>query len=111
MPSNTQSYVSNTLDEGEILYNEAITIVKGRKKFFYWSLVNWLNNMTHDVSKRMVSPIWTYLRRINVHMGNDHALEIVGIGSIKEMMDDGVISTIPKVWQVKGLKKNLLSMG
>ena len=30
-------------------------------------------------------------------MGNDHALEIVGIGSIKEMMDDGVISTIPKV--------------
>ena len=44
-------------------------------------------------------------------MGNDHALEIVGVGSIKVKMDDGVIHIIPNVWHVKGLKKNLLSMG
>ena len=47
----------------------------------------------------------------SVYMGNDHALEIVGIGSIKAKMDDGVIRTIPKVRHVKGLKKNMLSMG
>ena len=44
-------------------------------------------------------------------MCNYHAMEMVGIGSIKEMMDDGVISTIHKVWHAKGLKKNMLSMG
>ena len=30
-------------------------------------------------------------------MGNDHTLEIVGVGSIKVKMDGGVIHTIPEV--------------
>ena len=42
-------------------------------------------------------------------MGNDHALEIAGIGTIK--MYDGSIRTILEVQHVKGLKKNLLSVG
>ena len=46
-----------------------------------------------------------------MYMGNDHALEIFGIGSIKIKMDDDVIHTILEVWHVRGLKNNLLSMG
>lgn len=44
-------------------------------------------------------------------MGNDHALETVGIGPIKVKIDNGVICTISKVWYMKGIKKNLLSNG
>ena len=44
-------------------------------------------------------------------MGNDHALEIAGIGTIKIKMHDGTIRTIQEVRHVKGLKKNLLSLG
>ena len=44
-------------------------------------------------------------------MGNDHALEITGIGTIKMKMYDGTIRTIQEVRYVKGLKKNLLSLG
>ena len=32
MPLNTQSRVASTSDEGQILYSEATTIVKGKKK-------------------------------------------------------------------------------
>ena len=46
-----------------------------------------------------------------VYMGNDHALEITGIGTIKIKMFDGTIRTIEEVRHVKGLKKNLLSLG
>ena len=44
-------------------------------------------------------------------MGDDHALEITGIGTIKIKMFDGTISTIGEVRHVKGLKNNLLSLG
>ena len=44
-------------------------------------------------------------------MGNDHALEIAGIGTIKIKMFDGTIHTIQKVRHVNGLKKNLVSLG
>ena len=44
-------------------------------------------------------------------MGNDHALEIAGIGTIKIKMHDGKIRNIQEVRHVKGLKKNLLSLG
>jgi hypothetical protein len=47
----------------------------------------------------------------SVFMGNDHALEIAGIGTIKLKMYDGSIHTISGVRYVKGLKKNLLSVG
>ena len=42
-------------------------------------------------------------------MGNDYALEIVGIGTCKIKMFNGSIGTIQGV-HVKGLKKNLLSI-
>ena len=44
-------------------------------------------------------------------MGNDHALEIASIGTIKIKMFDGTIRTIGEVRHVNGLKKNLLSLG
>ena len=44
-------------------------------------------------------------------MGNDHALEIAAIGTIKIKMFDGIIRTIEEVRHVNGLKKNLLSLG
>ena len=47
----------------------------------------------------------------SVYMGDNHALEIVGIGSIKIKMYDGIIRTIQGVRHVTGLKKNILSLG
>ena len=44
-------------------------------------------------------------------MGDDHALEMASIGTIKLKMHDGTIRTIHEVRHVKGLKKNLLSLG
>ena len=44
-------------------------------------------------------------------MGNNHALEIVDINSTKVKMDDDMIHIILEVWHMKGLKKNLPSMG
>ena len=42
---------------------------------------------------------------------NDHALKIVGIGTIKLKMYDRIIRTIQEVRHVEDLKKNLLSLG
>ena len=42
---------------------------------------------------------------------NDHALKIVGIGTIKLKLHDNTVRTIQQVRHVKGLKKNLLSLG
>ncbi|KAH9650921.1 hypothetical protein KPL70_026553 [Citrus sinensis] len=47
----------------------------------------------------------------SVYMGNDHALEITGIGTIKIKMFDGTIRIIGEVRHVNGLKKNILSLG
>jgi len=42
---------------------------------------------------------------------NDHALKIVGIGTIKLKFLDNTVRTIQHVRHVEGLKKNLLSLG
>ena len=44
-------------------------------------------------------------------MGNDHASEIDCISTINIKMFDGAVCTIEKTRHVKGLKKNLLSLG
>ena len=44
-------------------------------------------------------------------MRDNHALKIVGIGTIKIKMYDGIIRTIQGVRHVARLKKNLLSLG
>ncbi|GKB97018.1 retrovirus-related pol polyprotein from transposon TNT 1-94 [Tanacetum coccineum] len=47
----------------------------------------------------------------SVYSCNDHELKIIGIGSIMVKMHDGTVRTIRDVQHVKGLKKNLLSLG
>ncbi|KAE8735271.1 DNA repair protein RAD51-like protein 1 [Hibiscus syriacus] len=47
----------------------------------------------------------------SVYSYNDHALEIIGVGTIKLKMFDGTIKVVRDVRHVKGLKKNLLSYG
>ncbi|KAE8713996.1 hypothetical protein F3Y22_tig00110202pilonHSYRG00134 [Hibiscus syriacus] len=47
----------------------------------------------------------------SVYSCNDHALEIVGVGTIKLKMYDGTIKVVRDVRHLKGLKKNLLSYG
>ena len=44
-------------------------------------------------------------------MGDDNALEIVSVGTIKIKIFDGTIHTIEEVRHVKSLKINLLSLG
>ncbi|KAE8675530.1 Chromomethylase 1, putative isoform 4 [Hibiscus syriacus] len=59
---------------------------------------------------------WTLNKNSNpqggsVYSCNDHALEIVGVRTIKLKMYDGTIKVVRDVRHVKGLKKNLLSYG
>ena len=44
-------------------------------------------------------------------MGDDHALEIVGIETVKLTMYDGTTHIIQEVRHVNDLKKNILSLG
>ncbi|KAH9669265.1 hypothetical protein KPL70_021724 [Citrus sinensis] len=65
----------------------------------------------HMTSRRELFHTYEPISGGSVYMGNDHALEIAGIGTIKIKMFDGTIRTIGKVRHVNGLKKNLLSLG
>lgn len=49
--------------------------------------------------------------RGNVLMGNDAPCKIIGIGTIKIKMADGVVRTLGCVRNVPTLKKNLMSLG
>lgn len=104
--SKAQGCVASTSDDGEILYSEVSTITEGRKSFTdVWlmdSRATW-----HMTPQRE----WFHLSGGSVFMGDDHALEIAGIGTIKLKMYDGIVRSIQEVRHVKGLKKNLLSLG
>ncbi|KAH9659037.1 Integrase catalytic domain-containing protein [Citrus sinensis] len=65
----------------------------------------------HMTSKREWFHTYESISGGSVYMGNDHALEIASIGTIKIKMFDGTIRTIGEVRHVNGLKKNLLSLG
>ncbi|TXG66950.1 hypothetical protein EZV62_008225 [Acer yangbiense] len=47
----------------------------------------------------------------SVFMGNNHALKIASIDTIKIKMDYGTVRTIQQIRHVEGPKKNLLSLG
>jgi hypothetical protein len=47
----------------------------------------------------------------NVRMGNDASCEVIGIGTIKIRMFDGVVRTLSEVRHVPDLRKNLISLG
>ncbi|KAE8671438.1 Casein kinase I isoform delta-like [Hibiscus syriacus] len=65
----------------------------------------------HMTSRREWFHHYELVSRGSVYSCNDHALEIIGIGTIKLKMYDGTIKVVRDVRHVKGLKKNLLSYG
>jgi len=106
----SQGCVASTSDEGEILYSEAAIGSKGSKQLSdVWIMdsgATW-----HMTPRREWFCSYEPISEGSVFMGNDQALEIVGIGAIKLKMFDGTVHTIQGVRHVKGLKKNLLSIG
>ena len=44
-------------------------------------------------------------------MGNDHPCRVVGIGSVRIKMFDGVVCTLTNVRYIPKMKKNLISLG
>ncbi|KAH9723668.1 hypothetical protein KPL70_007189 [Citrus sinensis] len=108
--SNAQGCVASTSNDGEILYSEAITISEGRKRLSDVWLID-SGATWHMTSRREWFHTYEPISGGSVYMGNDHALEIAGIGTIKIKMFDATIRTIGEVRHVNGLKKNLLSLG
>ena len=47
----------------------------------------------------------------NVTMGNNTTCKVVGAGSVKMKMFDGMVRTLTDVRYVPSLKKNLISLG
>ncbi|KAH9706497.1 hypothetical protein KPL70_012225 [Citrus sinensis] len=108
--SNAQGCVASTSDDGEILYSEATIVSEGRKRLSDVWLID-SGATWHMTSRREWFHTYEPISGGSVYMGNDHALEIAGIGTIKIKMFDGTIRTIGEVRHVNGLKKNLLSLG
>ncbi|KAH9668961.1 Integrase catalytic domain-containing protein [Citrus sinensis] len=96
--SNAQGCVASTSDDGEILYSEATTVSEGRKRLSDVWLID-SGATWHMTSRREWFHTYEPISGGSVYMGNDHALEIAGIGTIKIKI------------HVNGLKKNLLSLG
>ena len=44
-------------------------------------------------------------------MENNMSCKIIGIGSIKIRMHDGIVRILSNVWHVSDLKKNLIFLG
>ncbi|KAH9682249.1 hypothetical protein KPL71_027276 [Citrus sinensis] len=91
--SNAQGCVASTSDDGEILYSEATTISEGRKRLSDVWLID-SGATWHMTSRREWFYTYVPISGGSVYMGNDHALEIAGIGTIKIKMFDGTIRTI-----------------
>ncbi|KAE8707674.1 hypothetical protein F3Y22_tig00110377pilonHSYRG00029 [Hibiscus syriacus] len=108
--SNPQGNTANTSDDGDALCCEASTTVEGRKRFTDIWLID-SGATYHMTSRREWFHHYEPVSGGSVYSCNDHALEIVGVGTIKLKMYDGTIKVVRDVRHVKGLKKNLLSYG
>ncbi|KAE8697637.1 putative tRNA ligase [Hibiscus syriacus] len=108
--SNPQGNTANTSDDGDALCCEASTTVEGRKRFADIWLID--SGATYHMTSR--KEWFHHYEPVSggfVYSCNDHALEIIGVGTIKLKMYDGTIKVVRDVRHVKGLKKNLLSYG
>ncbi|KAE8686785.1 cytochrome c bioproteinsis protein CCS1 [Hibiscus syriacus] len=108
--SNPQGNTANTSDDGDALCCEASTTVEGRKRFADIWLID-SGATYHMTSRREWFHHYEPVSGGSVYSCNDHALDIVGVGTIKLKMYDGTIKVVRDVRHVKGLKKNLLSYG
>ncbi|KAH9673800.1 hypothetical protein KPL70_018239 [Citrus sinensis] len=79
--SNAQGCVASTLDDGEILYSEATTVSEGKKRLSDVWLIN-SGATWHMTSRREWFHTYEPISGGSVYMGDDHALEIVGIGAL-----------------------------
>ncbi|KAE8733847.1 hypothetical protein F3Y22_tig00000916pilonHSYRG00052 [Hibiscus syriacus] len=107
---NPQGNTANTSDDGDALCCEASTTVEGRKRFADIWLID-SGATYHMTSRREWFHHYEPVSGGSVYSCNDHALEIVGVGTIKLKMYDGTIKVVRDVRHVKGLKKYLLSYG
>ena len=94
--SNTQENIASTSYDGEILYSEATTIAKGRKKLTDVWIMDSGASWHMTLRKEWFHKYEPILKGF-VFMGNDHALEIAGIGTIKIKMHDDTVHTIQEV--------------
>ncbi|KAL4309312.1 hypothetical protein GQ457_01G041280 [Hibiscus cannabinus] len=92
------------------MFSEASTTMEGRKGFADIWLID-SGATYHMTSRREWFHNYEPISGGSVYSCNDHALEIVGVGTIKLKMYDGTIKIVRDVQHVKGLKKNLLSYG
>ncbi|KAH9714593.1 hypothetical protein KPL71_020713 [Citrus sinensis] len=103
-PSGSQNlsrskFRTSTSDDGEILYSEATTVSEGKKRLSDVWLID-SGATWHMTSRREWFHTYEPISGGSVYMGDDHALEIAGIGTIKIKMFDGTIRTIGEI--VKG---------
>ncbi|KAL4291509.1 hypothetical protein GQ457_14G011390 [Hibiscus cannabinus] len=102
--SNPQGNIANTSDDGDVLCCEASTAMEGRKRFADIWLID-SGATYHMTSRREWFHNYEPISGGSVYSCNDHALEIVGVGTIKLKMYDGTIKIVRDVRHVKGLKK------
>lgn len=108
--SNPQGNVASTSDDGSALCCEASIAREGRKRFADIWLID-SGATYHMTSRKEWFHHYEPISGGSVYSCDDHALEIIGIGTIKLKMYDGTVQTVQDVRHVKGLKKNLLSYG
>ncbi|KAK8991373.1 hypothetical protein V6N11_062388 [Hibiscus sabdariffa] len=80
--SNPQGNIANTSDDGDVLCCEASTTMEGRKRFADIWLID-SGATYHMTSRREWFHNYESISGGSVYSCNDHALEIVGVGTIK----------------------------
>ncbi|KAE8716977.1 cytochrome P450 71A9-like [Hibiscus syriacus] len=97
--SNPQGNTVNTSDDGDALYCEASTTVEGRKRYADIWLID-SGATYHMTSSREWFHHYEPISGGSVYSCNDHALNIVGVGTIKLKMYDGTIKVVRDVRHV-----------
>jgi ATP-binding cassette subfamily B (MDR/TAP) protein 1 len=108
--SKPQGCVASASEDGEVLYSEATTITTDREELNEVWLMD-SGATWHMTPNRDWFHAYEPIYGSTMFMGDNHALEIAGIGTIKLKMYDDLIRTISGMQHVKDLKKNLLSVG
>ncbi|KAK9169101.1 hypothetical protein Syun_001241 [Stephania yunnanensis] len=108
--SDPQGNVASTSNDGAALCCEAATTTKSRKRFSDAWIID-SGATYHMTSRREWFHHYEPILGGSVYSCNDHALKVIGIGTIMLKMYDGTVRTIQEVRHVEGLKKNLLSLG
>ncbi|KAE8680647.1 hypothetical protein F3Y22_tig00111372pilonHSYRG00031 [Hibiscus syriacus] len=91
--SHKHGNTANTSDDGDALCCEASTTVEGRKKYADIWLID-SGAIYHMTSRREWFHHYELVSGGSVYSCNDHALEIVGVGTIKLNIYDGTIKVV-----------------